>query len=78
MRSLRLQRRIAVLGVPDPLPALAQIIRDLSNEDRLKLSFTTGLKPSVHRDFRVHFVDAVDANLHAQLSQQGIELVMAT
>ena len=77
IRSLRLQHRVAVLGLPDPLPALAQIIRDLSGEDRLKLSFTTGLKPSVHRDFRLHFVDSVDANLHAVLSQQGIDLVTA-
>jgi hypothetical protein len=78
VRQLRLQHRIAVLGLTDPFPALAQIIRDLSTEDRLELSFTTGLKPSVHRSFRLHFVDAVDANLHAQLSQQGIDLVTAT
>ena len=73
-RNLTLQHRIAVLGLPDPLPALAQILRDLSGEDRLNLSFTTGLKPSVHRSFRLHFVDSVDAQLHAQLSQQGIDL----
>ncbi len=78
LRSLRFPNRVAILGVRDPLPVLTQIIRDLPREERRKLSFTTGLKPSVHRDFRLHFVHAVDSALHAQLSQQGVELVSAS
>lgn len=78
MRHLRTPRRLAVLGLADPLAALAQVLRDLPADDRLQLSFTTGLKPSVRREFRLHFVPATDTALHAQLSQQGIDLVAAT
>ena len=78
IRSLRFPNRVAVIGVRDPLPVLTQIVRDLPSEERRKLSFTTGLKPSVHRDFRLHFLGDVDAAIHAQLSQQDIELVSAT
>jgi hypothetical protein len=78
LRSLRYPNRVAVLGLADPLPVLTQILRDTPLEERLKLSFTTGLKPSIHRDFRLHFVTAVDAPLHAHFSQQGIETVTAS
>ncbi len=78
LRSLRYPNRVAVLGLTNPLPVLTQIVRDVPREQRLKLSFTTGLKPSIHRDFRLHFVKAVDAPLHAHFSQQGIETVTAS
>jgi len=78
LRSLRYPNRVAVLGLADPLPVLTQIVRDSTRDERLKLSFTTGLRPSVHRDFRLHFVPAVDAPLHAHFSQQGIETVTAS
>ncbi len=77
MRILRFQNRVAILGLSDPYPTLAQIIRSTPREDRLKLSFTTGLKPSVHRDFRLHFVSGSDIQIQSQLTSQGVDLVTA-
>lgn len=77
MRILQFQNRVAILGLSDPYPTLAQIFRNTPSADRLNLSFTTGLKPSVHREFRLHFLLSADANVHAQLASQGIDLVTA-
>lgn len=78
MRILRFQNRVAILGLRNPYPTLAQIIQGTPREERLHLSFTTGLKPSVHRDFRLHFVTSADMQLHGQLTSQGIDLVTAS
>lgn len=78
MRILRFQNRVAILGLGNPYPTLAKIIRGTPCDERLSLSFTTGLKPSVHRDFRLHFVYSADMNIHSQLTSQGVDLVTAS
>lgn len=72
---LRRQQRVAVLGLDDPLPTLSLIIQQTAVQDRLGVSFCTGLRPSVDRDFRVHFARTSDATLHSQLASQGIDYV---
>lgn len=78
MRILRFQNRVAILGLGNPYPTLARIIQGTPREDRLNLSFTTGLKPTVHRDFRLHFVSSADVQIHGQLTSQGVDLVTAS
>ena len=75
MRVLQFQKRVAILGLDNPVPTLAKILRGTPREDRLKLSYSTGLKPSVHRDFRLHFMSIADANVQSQLASQGIDAV---
>ena len=77
MRVLQFQKRVAILGLDNPMPTLAKILRGTPREDRLKLSYSTGLKPSVHRDFRLHFMSIADANVQSQLASQGIDAVAA-
>jgi hypothetical protein len=75
LRILRRQQRVAVLGLDNPLPTLALIIKETPEQDRLGVSFCTGLRPSVDRDFRVHFAQQPDTLLHSQLASQGIDFV---
>jgi hypothetical protein len=74
-RVLHFRRRVAVLGLDDPAPALSQMLLDTPKSDRLDVSFTTGLKPSVHREFRLHFYHQANGELQTQLASHGIEFV---
>lgn len=64
--------RAAVIGVSDPLSFLEELLADRPREGRLDLSFTTGLKPSLRRPFRLHFLPSADEALRMQLSDQGV------
>ena len=70
-------RRVAVFGLSDPMPTLDQLARRVPRDQRAELSFTTGLKPSVHRDFRLHFFSNLDEDLSIQLNSQGISCLTA-
>lgn len=75
IRTLRLKQRVAVIGLNDPLPALGELLHNTPQEERLGISFSTGLRLSVARGFRVHFAKRADAAFYAQLSSQGIDFV---
>ncbi len=77
VRILQFKNRVAILGLENPYPTLANILQLVPKPERLRLSFTTGLKPSVHRDFRLHFLRNADPAVHAHLASQGIDLVTA-
>lgn len=76
LRILRLQGRIAILGLDDPLPTLTLILQETPAAERPLVSFATGLRISVDREFRVHFSRSADTTLNAQLRHQGIDSVM--
>jgi hypothetical protein len=78
LRVLRLQNRVAILGFADPLPVLALVLKETPRSERLGVSFSTGLRLSVDRDFRIHFAKRADATINAQLASQGIDFVTAT
>jgi hypothetical protein len=67
----------AVVGVADPLVVLSAILARMPDRDRLDLSFTTGLKPSIYRPFRLHFLSATDPAMQRQLNSQGIAVLAA-
>jgi hypothetical protein len=75
--TVRLQRasRVAVVGADDPWQLLEQLFQQTDPNERTDVSFTTGLKPSMHRSFRVQFLQSVDHRLRGQLAAQGIECV---
>ncbi len=75
LRILKLQNRVAVLGLADPLPTLSLILKELPVSERLGLSFSTGLRLSVDRDFRIYFADRPDRAIHTQLASHGIDYV---
>lgn len=68
-------RRVAVLGSAAPHVSLEQLFLHTPSDQRLELTFTTGLKPSVHRPFRLAFFPQADARLKVQLTQQGITCI---
>jgi hypothetical protein len=70
--------RATVVGDADPVGSLANLLRHTSSQSRLQLSFTTGLKPSLHRPFRLHFLPAIDPVQRRQLISQGIAVISAT
>jgi hypothetical protein len=75
LNGLEKRDRIAVVGLPEPLLALQQIFRRTPRTLRLQLSFTTGLRPSVHRPFQLHFLAAATAAYCRELASQGIRCV---
>jgi hypothetical protein len=72
---VRQQRRVALIGMPEPLAFLAQLLCRMPQPDRLELSFTTGLKPSVDRPFQLHFLPSADAASRRQFASLGMECV---
>jgi hypothetical protein len=69
--------RLVVVGCPQPLQLLQQVFRCLPRERRLALSFSTGLKPSTHRPFRLQFLPEVNNELTRELESRGITCLMA-
>lgn len=69
--------RLVVVGCQQPLALLQQVFHCLPREDRLALSFSTGLKPSTHRPFRVQFLPEVNAELARELESRGMTCLMA-
>lgn len=78
LRIVGMKNRVAIIGLNDPLPVLAEVLQETPLEDRLKVSFTTGLRPTVGRDFQIHFAHRADASFYTQLTAQGIDYVTAS
>ena len=77
-RILLLGSRVAILGLEKPLPVLALLMRDVPEQERLSLSFCTGLRPSLDREFRVQFAHEPDSNVYKQYASQGVDYVTAS
>jgi hypothetical protein len=70
--------RVALCGAADPETVVARLTARLSSEARGRLSFTTGLAPSLHRSFHLHFLPATDGKAHAdRLLSYGIRCLSA-
>lgn len=74
---LRGGERVAVAGIRDPLAAFGELIQCVPATERTRVSFTTGLKPSIRRAFRLHFLPRPDPSLRRSLTSQGIHCVPA-
>jgi hypothetical protein len=68
-------KRVAVVGDCPAIRVLVHLFPRLPERKRLDITFTTGLKPSMHRAFRVHFLPSVDPATQHQLASQGITLL---
>lgn len=74
-RALRESHSVAVVGVKEAEPWFSALFRRLGVDERLHVSFSTGLKPSLGRPFKL-FVAPDDAVQQRQLSRQsGVRLV---
>jgi len=74
-RLLEEDQCVAVTGSKDPLTTLGRILLRTPAEQRLSLSFTTGLRPSGSRPFRIHFLAEVDVPAHSKLAALDIARV---
>jgi len=69
--------RLVVIGCSHPHRLIRHTALSLPSEQRLDLSFSTGLKPSTHRPFRVQFLPAVSDDLVRELDARGMKCLMA-
>jgi hypothetical protein len=65
-------RRVALVGLAQPIEAAADLISTLSTPEREHFSFTTGLPPTLSRPFQAHFLPTVDASRRRLLASQNI------
>ncbi len=70
-------RRVAIVGIAEPMDAVERLLPKLSVEARREFSFTTGLAPSVSRPFQAHFLPKVDVAIRRTLESQDIVYVNA-
>ncbi|MFG0334478.1 MAG: hypothetical protein ACF8TS_14045 [Maioricimonas sp. JB049] len=70
-------QRIAIVGAIDAWKTLEGVLQQIPATWRLELSFTTGLNPSVHRRFLLHFLPEADTRRRSDLQRQGITCVDA-
>jgi hypothetical protein len=75
VRLIQSQQRVALVGMRQPLSALADLLDRLTRKERSQMSFATGLQPSQHRPFRIHFLPSVDARAYNRLSAQHIRCI---
>jgi hypothetical protein len=70
---LEQQQGVALVGLADPAAGVERILSGFTGRRRLEISFTTGLKPSAQRPFRLHAYPTLDdANLQ-RLASLGVE-----
>jgi hypothetical protein len=62
---------VALVGEIDPLARLDGLLQSTSFQERGQLSFTTGLKPSAQRPFRIQFFPSADKKLRNELIRGG-------
>jgi hypothetical protein len=73
---LRDNRRVMIVGPCDPLPILTLLLDQLSAEERPRISFACGLKPSNRREFCLQFThQEMTPKLQRELARQGIEAI---
>jgi hypothetical protein len=65
-------QRVALIGIEDPAATLHVILRRMHRAARPDFSFTTGLRPTVRRPFRLHFLPTGDAPRLRELESLGI------
>ena len=75
---MRTPTRIALIGEASGAQILERLLACSPPTRRLQLSFTTGLKPSLQRRFRIHLLPLVNTRIHSQLAAQGIRFVAAS
>lgn len=58
---LKDDQRVAVIGVPDPVVAAADLVARMPEDSRKSLNLTTGLTTSIRRPFNVQFFTTRDS-----------------
>jgi hypothetical protein len=72
------EKRVAVIGLNNPVDAVERLIAMLSPSTRRRFSFTTGLVPAVQRPFQAHFLSSPDWVRQRTLDAQNIIRVDAS
>ena len=71
-------KSIALIDAPRIRQAIQVILHQLPVERRLEMSFTTGLKPSAQRPFRIHHVTRPTIDIRAYFSRQSTGMISVT
>ena len=74
-QRILMRERLAWIGFADAPILLEELIDRLPEQQRLDLSFTTGLQLSQHRRFRLHVMPKPDVATYGRLSSQGIRFL---
>lgn len=69
--------RVAVIGASNPLSVVSSVLDRLPARSRASFSFTTGLKPSLHRRFDLHFLAAAEKQSRRELDAAAIVCIDA-
>jgi hypothetical protein len=78
VKNLWKDKSIALVEVERPLQTVRSIIRCLPFEQRLNISFSTGLRPSTQRPFRIHVVEKVNIDRRAYFSRNQIMMISSS
>lgn len=71
------RERLAVTSCHHPLPMLQRIFQNVREQQRLEISFTTGLKPTANRPFLLHFLPGEFPELRRSASALGLTCLSA-
>lgn len=71
------KKPVAVFGCLNTLEVLHYLLRQSSKSVRRELSFTTGLKPTANRPFRLHFLPCDTPELRRSAKNLGLECLTA-
>ncbi len=74
-KSLLADKSITLVDAPIARRAVQSVLHAMPMEKRLEISFTTGLKPSSQRPFRIHHVFRPGIDIRAYFTRNGVSLV---
>ncbi|MCA9212988.1 MAG: hypothetical protein KDB27_07985 [Planctomycetales bacterium] len=75
VQSLQMNRPVALIGKLNIDDAMTQLMSCLGVQQRTRISFTTGMVPSVRRPFLLHLFPQGSATLNSKLIKLGISPV---
>ncbi|MEZ6115821.1 MAG: hypothetical protein R3C28_04520 [Pirellulaceae bacterium] len=73
--SLHRDQRVAVLSPQPSMAVLYELFESIAPDQRSTVSFTTGLRPSLQRPFRLQFLPRADEKVLRQCESHGMVVV---
>lgn len=70
--------RVALVGPMDACPVLEAMLTSVPPSERVAFSFATGLRPSIQRPYRIHFLPSATPPYRRQLAGMGIPCLVLT
>lgn len=75
LRAIDIHKQVVLLGLENPMPFLCSFLANVPTEQRLHISFATGLKLADERPFNLQFFYEADCALARELASRQLRTI---